>query len=352
MIKLRENMMIYKSKFSVLFFLALMVGFLCMPTFAGDDSRVGTASGTQVVIPVSAREVALGAANLALTAGSNAIHYNPAGLARQTALAEGQFSTMQIFNDISVSYVAVTYNDEDFGAIGLSIKSLGFGDIPLTTNQDMDGESGQTYSPTFVTVGLTYARPLTEAVNLGLTAKLINESVPRASASAFAFDIGLQYDRLGGIDGVSFAVAVKNIGTKMEYTGSGLGYRIQEGSREDILGRPAQSSNLPATVELGLAYTTQVDESNNLLFTGIFENNNLGNDGARFGLEYNYDNFLFARGGYNHTLKVDAEDLLYTWVVGAGIHYPLGGLDFTFDYAYRYSQYFDANNIFTIILGF
>ena len=43
---------------------------------------------------------------------------------------------------------------------------------------------------------------------------------------------------------------------------------------------------------------------------------------------------------------------MYTFAVGAGINYPLGDGDFRFDYAYRHSEYFDANNIFTIFLGF
>ena len=79
--------------------------------------------------------------------------------------AAGQFSTMTIFNDVSVNYLGLGVKSEELGAFGVSIKSFDFGDIPYTTNQDMDGSSGRTFSPTFVTVGLTYSNLLTDVIH-------------------------------------------------------------------------------------------------------------------------------------------------------------------------------------------
>jgi hypothetical protein len=345
--------MIVKKIFGGLIMLAMIVGFIATPTYGGDPARVGQAGGVQTLVPVSARDIAMAGANLALTSGLDAIYWNPAGLPRMKNVAAAQFSTITVFNDVHVNYLAAAYKSESLGSLGFSLKSFSFGDIPWTTNEDMDGESGRTFSPTFVTVGLTYARNLTESVNLGLTAKIINESVPRAAASAFAFDIGMQYDRLGGIDGVCFGVAIKNIGTNLRYEGSAFGNDVTIGiGRDDVLRRQAASNQLPTSIELGAAYKTAVAEDNNLVVSGVFQSNNFENDAMKLGLEYNYKEFIFVRGGYNYAQNVDAADQLNTFALGAGITYNVGGMDLTLDYAYRNQQYFNANNVFSLTIGF
>jgi len=345
--------MISRKIISGLVVLAIVVGFAAAPSFAGDPDRIGTAAGVQLQVPVGARDIAMVGSNLAYTSGLDAIYWNPAGLAGMENTAAAQFSYMSIFNDIGVNYLAAAYGDEDLGVFGFSIKSFSFGDIPFTTTEDMDGISGRTFSPTFVTLGFTYSRPLTEVVNVGVTLKLINESIDRASASAFAFDIGLQYNNLGSIDGLSFAVALKNIGSNMQYGGSGLGTNYQSTSgREDFLNRETASNQLPTSIELGLGYKAMLAEKNYVTVVSNFQSNNFENDAVKFGLEYSFDDFLFARGGYNMAMGVEKEDALYDFALGAGIKYPLGDVSFMFDYAYRNSQYFDGENVFTVSLGF
>ncbi|MGD9486461.1 MAG: PorV/PorQ family protein [Calditrichaceae bacterium] len=332
----------------------VLIGFLVTPGISGDDARIGTASGLQLQLPVGARDIAMGGANLALTSGVDAIYWNPAGLPRMESRVGAQFSTMSIFNDIKVHYLGIGAKMGNFGTVAFSIKALDFGDIPLTTNQDMDGASGQTFSPTFVTTGVTYAKELTSAVNVGITAKVILESIPSADASAFAFDIGLQYDDLGGLEGVSFGVAIKNIGTNMRYGGSGLLEEVQDpaSGRQDFLKREASSNQLPASFEIGAAYKRSVAENSNILLSSLFQNNNFGNDEFKIGAEYNYSKFVFLRGGYNFVSKTDSDDQLYTFTLGAGLSYKLGTTNLGIDYAYRDSQYFDANNIFSLTVGF
>lgn len=345
--------MISRKIYSGLVILAIIVGFAAAPLYSGDADRIGTAAGVQVQVPVGARDIALAGADLSNTYGLNAIFWNPAGLPRMDRAAVAQFSYMSIFNDIGVNYLAVAYNDEDLGAFGFSIKSFGFGDIPFTTNEDMDGASGRVFSPTFVTVGLSYARALTEFVNIGITAKIINESIDRAAASAVAFDIGLQYAGLGGIDGVNFGVAVKNIGTNMKYEGSALGDNyLDPNGKEYFLNTPSASNQLPTAIELGLSYKALMNEDNSVLIAGNFQSNNFENDAMKFGVEYNYTNFLFARGGYVLGMGTESESQLYDFALGAGIKYDIGDIMFAFDYAYRNSQYFDGNSVFTLELHF
>lgn len=326
--------------------LALVLLMAFSTAYAGDPARIGTAAGEQLLIPVGARDLAMNGSNAAFTKGLDAIYWNPAGFANLNQKAAGTFSTMQIFNDINVNYLALGFQLGKFGQIGFSLKSLDFGDILITTNEDIDGATGATYSPSFLVGGLTYSQKLTDAIFVGGTVKLVNESVPRASATGVAFDIGIQYHNIGNVNGVSMGLAVKNIGTNMQYTGSAFLSQDQTGTNYGE--RPTASNQLPATVELGLGYKYNFNEQNSMIFNGNFENNNFGNDAYKLGLEYAFTDLVFIRGGYKFLNNTDSEDVLNKWTVGAGIHYRW----FTFDYTYRDSEWFDGNNMFQLTVGF
>jgi hypothetical protein len=345
--------MIHKKSMTIVAFLLLILALGMTSLFAGDESRIGTAAGSELLVPVGGRDLAMGGADLANTQGLDAIYWNPAGFAQMRFNAGAQFSTMTIFNDINVNYAAIGVKAGRFGSFGASIKVFDFGDIPFTTNEDWDGASGRTFSPSFFIAGLTYSRMLTDAILVGVTGKLINESIPRASASAFAFDIGLQYHGLGQINGLNLGLVVRNIGSNMTYSGSALLVRsLNDLGIADFRDRPTASNQLPATVELGLSYNRSINEQNNLIVAGIFQNNNFENDQYKFGVEYNYNQLVFLRGGYLYTQKTDSKDVLYRFTAGLGLHYNVGGTDLTFDYAFRDSQYFDGNNLFSLTIGF
>jgi hypothetical protein len=331
--------------------LVLFMGLL--PLYGGDAARTGTAGGVQVQVPVGGRSLAMAGANVAEVKGLEALYWNPAGLGTFQYKAAGTFSTMKIFNDVNVNYLGLGFNMGRLGALGFQLKAFDFGEIPVTTTQDMDGLSGQTFSPTFVTTGLTYSKRLTDAISVGFTGKLVMESIPRASASAVAFDMGIQYIGLGGIENVSLGVVVKNIGTKMKYTGSAfLGQSQDAGSPiTDFREIPTASANLPATVELGLGYHYTIAKDNSLLFLFNFQNENYGEDAYKFGVEYGYSDFIALRAGYI-AQGIDSEDQLYSFAAGIGLQTTVSSTTLIFDYAYRNSQYFNGNNLFSLTIGF
>ncbi len=352
---MNEEYIMRKRKLIWLFiFVAILLFAALSPVYGGDPARTGTAGGEQLLVPVGARDLAMGGANIAMTTGLDAIYWNPAGFSSMQNRAAGLFSTMNIFEDIRISYLAVGVAAGNIGHIGVSIKTFDFGDIPVTTNADMDGASGQTFSPNFFTLGLTYSKRLTDAIQVGVTGKVISESIPRANASAYAFDVGIQYHQLGGIDGLSVGFAVKNIGTDLNYEGGGLVQQFvnPETGLQEFTQRSAATHTLPANFELGVGYKREVAENNTVRITGIFQNNDFGNDSYSFGGEYAYSDLIAVRGGYRFYDGIDAEDVLYKLTLGVGLHYKLGATDVTFDYAYRDSQYFNGNNMFSIKIGF
>jgi len=324
------------------------------PLYGGDKARTGTAGGAQLEVPVGAQTLGMGGANLSTVRGIDAMYWNPAGLSAMTNKAVGSFSNMQIFNDVNVNYIALAFNVGRAGALGVSLKTFDFGDIPFTTNEDIDGASGRTFAPTFFTLGATLSKRLTDVIQIGFTGKLVSESVDRASASAFAFDVGIQYHNLGNINGMSMGIAVKNIGSDMQYTGSAflVDSRDAGSGSNDFRDIPTASHKLPATVELGLGYMYNINEENTLHIDGNFRNENLGTDGFQFGAEYMYSDLISLRGGYLVAAQTNSDDQLYRFTLGVGLHTSVSGTDLHFDYAFRDSQYFDGNNLFQLTIGF
>jgi hypothetical protein len=323
-------------------------------SFAGGGNRTGTGGATQLLIPVGPRGIAMGESNVATAYGVEALFWNPAGVAKLQGSAGVMFSHMSYIADIGVEYGVVSANFEGFGIMSLSLKSISVGDIAVTTTQNPDG-TGDTFTPQMITAGLSYSRQLTERISVGLTANFITETLGEVSASGLAFNVGVIYDNLADLNGLSFGIVMKNIGPQMKYDGSGL---LTLADVTDY-SRPPQyykidsaPFEMPSTFELGLGYKPVIDEMNSLQFSGTFQNNNFSGDEYKLGAEYGYNNTFFVRGGYQFAPDVESENYLYGFTAGAGINYQLEGIDLKIDYAYRDAQYFDGNHIFAVSLGF
>jgi len=331
----------------------------CATALAGGGNRVGTAGAEQLLIPVGARGVALGSSYTAGITGVNAIYYNPAGLSASTARAEATFSQMSHVGDIDVSYVGIGANFSGFGHLGFTIKSLSFGDIKLTDERNPDG-SNATYSPTFVTIGLTYSRALTDRIRAGVTANIVSETIDRVSASGVAFDVGVQYTGLAGVRGLQLGVTLRHLGGNMAYDGPGLYRSAKESSSKrdaQLLKIDAAGFGMPTSLELGVAYTQALADMHSLTVTGAFENNNFQSDQYRIGLEYGFNNLFFVRGSFNVPGDGTEDEFadpayLYGAALGAGVNYSAGDISLGLDYAYRISRVFDGSHVFTVNVGF
>ncbi len=323
--------------------------------FAGAGNRTGTSGAAELLIPVGTRDIALAGASIATAKGVEALFWNPAGVAKMNNASSVYFSHMNYIADIGVDYGAVSANLEEIGVLSLSLKSLSIGDVIQTTTQNPDG-TGQTFSPQFITVGLTYSRQLSDRIAVGLTTNLVSERMGDVSATGLAFNVGVMYDNFASIEGLSLGVVVKNIGPQMKFDGSGLLNQAtvagQKRSPQSYLVQSA-SFELPSTFEFGMGYKRSFEGDNSVQLSTSFQNNNFSDDEYKLGLEYAYQDILFLRGGYNLANKEsDQRDFIFGATAGGGIHYPLGSLDLTIDYAYRAVKVFEANHVFSVKLGF
>ncbi len=324
--------------------------------FAGPKNKYGLSAATELLIPVGSVSTALGGSNLATVSGLDAIHWNPSGLATMTGkTGEAMFSNQQYIADIDVNYFAGAYKLPNVGTFALSLKALNFGDIEITTVNNPEG-TGETYSPTFLISGLSYAREMTDRISFGATAKIIYNKITNETASGMAFDFGLTYNVTGS--GLRFGVALKNLGPSMKFSGQDLEQFFQPpGTQAGTQSEPRMIEladfELPTALSLGLSYDFRLDKTNNLMLHGTFQNNSFATDDYNFGLEYNYNKLIYLRGGYQITNDAQDDRLFTGPSFGAGFNYNASSsFNIGFDYAYRVTDKFDANQFFTILLGF
>lgn len=332
----------------------ILIAIFSAAMYAGDPARKGTAGAEQLLIPVGARGISTGGAFLSNLTGIESIYYNPAGLDRSGG-AEAMFNFMNYIADINVSYFGASTQLGDFGSIGLTFKFLDFGDIPITTTEFPDGD-GRTYSPSFLTMGLTYSKVLTDRISVGTNFKLINETIENTSATGFAIDFGVQYRFSPQL---SIGATLKNIGPNMRYAGPELQGRTQvpganPGSPPGNYEIVAEEFQIPSYFSLSGAYNYSVNEQNDILVGGAFIANNSLEDAVNLGLEYGFMKTLFLRGGYNFALGGESENSLFGFTVGAGVNYSIGsGVGVSFDYAFRDVKEFPTpNHIFTVKMFF
>ena len=345
-----------------LFLILIIFGFSAVEIFGGGQNRAGTAGAPELRIPIGARYLAMGGSAIATVSGLEAIYWNPAGVDLTSTDANAMFSYRQYIADMSMNFAAVSGRLGDLGTFGLAFRSLNIGDIPVTTMDQPDG-TGQIFSPTYFILGLTYSKQLTDRISIGANFNLINESIDKVNASGFSFDFGVQYTDLFNIPGFAVGVVVKNLGPTMTFSGNG-NYVL---ANDPVSQRgptyydfAAASAELPSEIGIGLSYVKHFNEEHSLLISGAFQNNNFTADDYKLGLEYSFKNLFFIRGGYtynNGSVFSSAEDgapsIWQNYVFGVGVNTKeFSSIDLSVDYAYVPTQYFDANNVFSLRVGF
>lgn len=354
-----------KFKLGLLVILAVMQ--ITGTLFAGGGKRNGTAGATELLIPVGARGISMAGSSILGTKGIESIYWNPANLPGSPNGTNVIFSHMNYFADINVEYGAVSTTIEGLGSLALSVKSLSLGEINITTNDFPDG-TGSIIKPSITVLGLTYATMLSDRVSIGLTGNFISERMDRVAASGLALNVGITYNNLANISGLSFAVVVKNLGFPMKYEGTGLNVQINGANSEitsgtDLLSRKdpisvykvdAAEFELPSAIELGFGYAHKFGSMIGVQANALYKNDNFYNDELKLGAEFEFNNLLYLRAGYIVVAENEGkyENVYNGLHAGFGIKYDIGGAVINLDYAYRAMKYWDANQIVTVSLGF
>ena len=220
----------------------------------GQNSRMGSASSTQLLVVPSAKHLSGGGAAATAT-GMDATFWNPAGLAMGENNVDAIFSNRQYFADIDNSFFGIATNIGDY-KMGVNVRTFNIGDVNETTVFYPDG-TGQVFTPNFSILGATFARKLSDNTSVGLNANLIREGFGRVAATGVAYDLGVQYKGLLGREGLDVGFVLKNFGSPMKYDGEGLGVMASpvDGDRPvEYYKIDAASFDLPFVFDMGLSY--------------------------------------------------------------------------------------------------
>jgi hypothetical protein len=331
-----------------------------------DFSKVGTAGAQFLKLGLGARAIGMGEAFTAMAGDPSCIYWNPAGLA-SVEKSSVLFSYMKWVGDIHYANFTFNWPMGRFAMGGLQIISLSMGDMPLTTIEDPDGESGLTFTAGDLAVGFSYSRALTDKFSSGITFKFVRQSIWEMAAQGFAIDLGSYLET--GFNSLRIAVALLNFGSDMRYTGRSLesayipeewydlGYSTGGTETGGMLpiSRRASPFVMPLTFRMGVAYDLIDCDPMMLTAAADLVHPNDGLEKINIGLEFTYGKFLTLRSGYKYDMdrgKLDDASTTEGISAGAGLHVPMGNGAAHLDYAIRDQGILGLVHIVTLTYGF
>jgi hypothetical protein len=333
-----------------------------------------TAQTITTAVPIltlspDSRSAALGEAGVAISPDANSAYYN----AGKLGFVPTKYSVSpsytpwlrSITDDMGLAFLSGYAKVGQRSAIGASLMYFDLGQIQYRNSQNIEGP---TFNPKEYAVTVSYGQKLSDNFGVGVSARYIRSNLTGNSlgndaqpGNAAAVDLGAYYSKettIGtGIYNLAFGASVSNIGNKITYTD------------------PTNPSFLPTTLKLGTAITRELDQYNKITFafdaskllvpspyyetlnpsdatqgqriidknkeinqqgivSGIFSSFSDAPGGFKEelkeinlsgGLEYAYNDLLFARVGYFYEDKTKGDRQYLS--LGLGIRYQVFGID-------------------------
>tara|TARA_B100001287_G_scaffold133628_1_gene112498 strand:+ start:332 stop:1381 length:1050 start_codon:yes stop_codon:yes gene_type:complete len=282
--------------------IAFVLLFFSPIVFSGNEDRVGSAGASHLLINPWARSSALGDVGIACANGLEASYMNIAGLAftDQTQI-KFNYSNWMGSAGISFNSAGIAQRVSESSVIAISIQSMNYGDIPITTVENPEGNIGF-FSPRTNVFNLGYARTFSSSIYGGINLKVISENISNLKATGIAIDAGIRYVT-GEQEQIKFGITLKNVGPVMKYKGDGLAQQAAYVTTGFIASLEERSSafEMPSLLSIGGSYDFIFNESNKLNLGLGFTANSFSNDQYRIGLDYGMTNERMAfniRGGY------------------------------------------------------
>lgn len=208
-----------------LLMLLAAICFIGLPAEAIDDNA-GTAGYSFLKIGVGARPAALGGAYVGLADDYSALYYNPAGITG-LRLSEPWNGGRDPLPPVTATYVAASYNSwiSDFQSgflalispvgdkarIGAAVQYMSYGDLIAT---DINGLSQGTFTASDMAAALSGATQLSDDFSVGVTGRLILESIEDSTSWGMAADVGMLYSFAD--NRTQLGAAVTNLGAQMK----------------------------------------------------------------------------------------------------------------------------------------
>lgn len=347
-------------------FAGLLLATLSLSVNAGNGDRAGSAGTTDLLINPWARSAGWNGANSAFSRGLEAQFANVAGLSGTTG-TELSFTHSQWLMGTGIGLNTFGFSQnmgKNRGVIGLSVMSLSSGDITETTVNNPEG-TGNVYQVGNLHIALSYAKAFNKKISGGITVRVSTSGITNVNATGVTVDAGIQYKtKLGkrelNEDNLHFGITLKNIGPRMMATGDGLATQLES----PFLGVPVtvqqRSSDfeVPAMMNIGIGYIYRITKQHAFDFAFNFTSHSFTYDQFILGVQYNFKNMLFVRGGYTFEEGIfgrtdGASPTLLNAFTGpsAGLTFEAGigkekKTKIAFDYGFRATNIFNGTHSF------
>jgi hypothetical protein len=341
-----------------------------------DNTRFGGTSAVFLTLPSDARGAALGGSYASLANDISAAFYNPAGVALMGS-NQAMFTYTGYVADTRHIAGAIGWSlrGGEWG-LGLSVSNFGFGDVPVYTEDEQDG-NGETYSVSNTAVGLTLALQFSDRFAAGITPRLVTENLGRASATGFTLDFGTTYQGEVGGRPLRASFTIVNYGPALKHDGPILNTAVDpiDGSMnvEDTPAELRTSEFEPPTqFHVGLAYDVLAASSARLTLLSEFFQPNDADPGVGFGAEFGANltegltaalrgSFTFAGDNRDSDISSafsqaafasdDGDEGLDGLALGAGLGFRSGNFRLGVDYAWRHLGLLESVNMFSVKVG-
>ncbi len=270
--------------------------------FAGNEDRIGSAGASHLLINPWARGSAIGDAGVANMNGIEATFTNVAGLAfTDKTQIKFNYSNWMGNAGISLNSAGFAQRISESSVFSVSVQSLNYGDIPITTVANPEGNIGF-FSPRANIFNVAYAKEFSSSISGGINFKVISENISNMKATGVAIDAGIRYVT-GEQDQIKFGIALKNVGPVMKYKGDGLAQQVTYVSTGFIgsLENRSATYEMPSLLSIAGSYDFIFSEKNKLNVAAAFTANSFSKDQFRLGLDYGMTTEKMAfnlRGGF------------------------------------------------------
>jgi hypothetical protein len=316
------------------------------------QSKIGTTAAQFLGIPVGARALGMGGTSVAAASDVGTIYFNP-GAFSQAQRTEVLVSSTDWLVGSKLRWLGAMVNVDGTNAFGLSITQLDYGEDQVTNEDNPEG-TGERWSAQDFAVALSYSRNLTDRFSIGGSAKYISQSIWNASASTFAFDVGLLF--VTGFHDMRLGMSIANFGGNMTMDGRNLRKVI------DIDPSDAGSNKLnmaklntdpwpiPLLFRVGLAMDILKSELCTLTIESDALRPSDNVEVVNLGAEVTFLNIICLRGGYKSLFQTDSEEGL---TLGVGVKYAEpSSMGLEVNYAYQQFGRFGNINTFSVAVDF
>ena len=330
---------------------------------AGNKDRSGQAGAPELLINPWTGSAGWGGVTTSNVRGVESMFSNIAGLAFVNKLEIGFTQTYWLKGSgIGISNFGLGVKTGETGVIGLSVFSMKFGDLDVTTTDQPDG-TGATFKPSLLNFALSFSKIFSNSIYAGLTVRIISESIPDASAQGLSIDAGVMYVA-GDRDQAKFGIALRNLGPTMKFTGDGFSIKAFFQGNDNSISVYQRSENfeLPTQLRMGASYDFLIGEWNRLTLAANFTSNSFSKDQFTLGLEYSLKEYLILHGAYTYEdgITADVNDANRTNAykglsLGATVEVPISkksNLKLGIDYAYQSTDNFKGTQAFGVRLKY